>query len=535
MRRVRWRTLSAALIAGGLPVLVFPRIDLGWLAWVVLVPWLALIRSAAVAHEPGTADGGRWADTLRAWRAPALIGWLGGAGYTLASEYWLAPNLTVFFPVAAAIVGVVWAPWAVLTSRMLARASTPAGAVRALIVVPAGWMLVEAARSWPALGGPWNPLGASQWQHPALLGLAAIGAVWLVGAAVVAVNTGVLLLIVGSGLKARVLAALVIVLALVAGPCWFALHKPSGSGTARIALIQPGLTPPGPAQRLDASAALTANLASAGAAARPDLVVWGESSVGYDLDSHPQILARLTALSNTIRAPLLVDVDASRPDASIAKVSVLLDAHGVVGQYTKTRLVPFGEYIPLRPLLGWLHLVSKAASVNRTKGTGLTVLTAGGIRFGPLTCFESSFPDMARTVVVRGAQLVVYQSSTSSFQGSYAQEQQAALLAVRAAETGRPVVQAALTGDSTAYDAAGRRIAILPSTARQSLTVTVPLATSDTPYDRFGNTLLLVPLLIVAAVIVDEWRRSAKAHSGSTTSRSTRSRLRLRIDSDRPG
>src|SRR6185437_1910779 len=326
VRQVRWRSSSAALLAGGLPVLVFPRIDLGWLAWVVLTPWLALIRSAAAASEPIATCGRRWADTLRAWRAPALIGWLGGAGYTLASEYWLAPNLTVFFPVAAAIVGAVWAPWAVLTSRMLARATTPTGAVRALIIIPAGWMLVEAARSWPVLGGPWNPLGASQWQHPAQLGLAAIGAVWLVGAAVVAVNTGVLLLVAGSNRTARALAALVIVLALVAGPCWFALHKPSGSGTARIALIQPGLTPPDPARRLDASAALSANLALSAAATRPDLVVWGESSVGYDLDSHPQILARLTALSNAMRAPLLVDVDATRSDGSIAKVSVLLDA-----------------------------------------------------------------------------------------------------------------------------------------------------------------------------------------------------------------
>jgi apolipoprotein N-acyltransferase len=103
---------------------------------------------------------------------------------------------------------------------------------------------------------------------------------------------------------------------------------------------------------IDASAALTTNLASSAASTRPDLIVWGESSVGYDLDSHPQILARLTALSHTMRTPLLVDIDATGPDGSIAKVSVLLDAHGIVGQYAKTRLVPFGEYIPLRPLLG---------------------------------------------------------------------------------------------------------------------------------------------------------------------------------------
>ena len=484
----RWRTRIAALLAGGLAVLVFPRIDLGWLAWVVLVPWLALIRAAAT------------------WRRAALVGWFGGTGYTLAGEYWLAPNLTVFFPVAAALVGLIWAPWAALAHRELARADTGYGAARALVTVPAGWMLVEAARSWPMLGGPWNPLGESQWRHPAMLGLAAIGAVWLVSGAVVAVNTAVLLLWTGA-LPVRIAAVAAAALALAAGPCWFALHEPSGAGTVRVALVQPGVNPD-PARRLNASAALTQRMVTPDGGARPDLVVWGESSVAYDLGTHPQIQARLTALSRAVGAPLLADIDATRPDGSIAKVSVLLDARGVEGEYIKTRLVPFGEYVPLRPVLGWLHLVSKAASVNRTPGTGPAVLRAGDTRIGPLTCFESSFPDMARTVAVRGAQLIVYQSSTSTFQGSFAQEQQAALLAVRAAETGRPVVQAALSGDSAAYDAAGRRLGSLPSAARQTLMVNVPLAATETPYDRFGNTLLLIPLFVIAAAIgVDEYRR----------------------------
>ncbi|MBS2962250.1 apolipoprotein N-acyltransferase [Actinocrinis puniceicyclus] len=492
-RLARWRPRVAALFAGAAAVLVFPRIGLDWLAWVVLVPWLALLRGA------------------RDWRQAAVAGWLGGAGYLLACEYWLAPDLTAFFPVAVALVGLLWAPWAVLTRRLLSQADTLPGALRALVAVPAGWTLVEAARSWPVLGGAWNPLGASQWRHPAVLGLAALGAVWLVGAAVVAVNTAVLLLLTGRRATRAAAGAAVFVVS-AAGPCWFALHQPTGTTSARVTLVQPGLDAD-PARRLAAGIALTRQPAAPPRSAGTDLVVWGESSVPYDLSSRPDLRARLAALSGAIGAPLLVDVDATRRDGSIAKVSVLLDRRGITGQYIKTRLVPFGEYVPLRSALGWLHLVSKAAAVNRTAGTGPVVLrTAAGLPIGPLTCFESSFPDMARTLAVRGARLVVYQSSTSTFQGSYVQDQQASLLALRAAETGRPVVQAALTGDSAAYDAAGRRLGVLPSTARGTLTVAVPLAARETPYDRFGNTLLFIPLLgVVAAICSLPIRASSRA------------------------
>ena len=118
-------------------------------------------------------------------------------------------------------------------------------------------------------------------------------------------------------------------------------------------------------------------------------------------------------------------------------------------------------------------------------------------------CFESAFPDMSRALVRRGAQVVVVQSSTSTFQHTSAPEQHASLAAFRAAETGRPVVQATLTGVSVAYDAQGRQVGRqLGKNDRTATEYRMPLATGSTLYDRWGNwlpTLCCLLLLVSAA------------------------------------
>jgi predicted amidohydrolase len=136
----------------------------------------------------------------------------------------------------------------------------------------------------------------------------------------------------------------------------------------------------------------------------------------------------------------------------ISKSAILIHPDGTRQRYVKTRLVPFGEYIPFRSAFGWLSRVSRAAGQDRVPGTGPLTMRLDGTTVGPLICFESAFPDLGREVTNLGAQVLVYQSSTSSFQQSWAPPQHASLAAVRAAETGRPAVQAALTGVSAAPD-----------------------------------------------------------------------------------
>src|SRR5258708_30514725 len=82
------------------------------------------------------------------------------------------------------------------------------------------------------------------------------------------------------------------------------------------------------------------------------------------------------------------------------------------------------------------------------------------LNFGILICFESSFPDMSRVDASRGAQVLIYQTSDSTFQGSWAPEQHASLAAGRAAQTGRPSLHAAPPGHSSPLHS---RRAALPS------------------------------------------------------------------------
>ena len=173
--------------------------------------------------------------------------------------------------------------------------------------------------------------------------------------------------------------------------------------------------------------------------------------------------------------------------------------------------MPFGEYIPFRQQLGWLTKISRAAASNMIPGTGAHLLypvdRAGKpLPIGVLICFESAFPDMSRVDTDLGAQLIVYQSATSTFQGTWGPDQHASLSAVRAAETGRPAVQAALTGVTAAFDARGRLLAWMGQSSHGVVSVRLglPAASAKTFYDRAGDYVpwSAVGIVILAALVM---------------------------------
>ena len=237
-------------------------------------------------------------------------------------------------------------------------------------------------------------------------------------------------------------------------------------------------------------------------------MVWGESSVGVDLTSHPDTVARLVELRRQVGADLLVNVDARAADGGIYKSSVLIGPAGVRGSYAKTRLVPFGEYVPLRSLLGWATRHTKAAGEDRRRGDGPVVLHTESLTVGPLISFETTFSDLPRRLVRLGADLLAYQSSTSSYQGSWAQPQLASMAAVHAVEVGHPAVHAGLSGVSSAFDARGRKLGWLPDADRGVLVVDVPLDSRTTFYDRLGDWPIVLALLVFTAWCARSARRS---------------------------
>ena len=524
---VRWM----AFLAGGVPaILVFPGPSLSYLAWFALVPGMVLFTRAATTREA------------------VARGWWFGAGYLIAILQWMTPEIGPGIVLIGAIFGCMWAPFAVAVNRLLKPPVSWPRALAALVVVPSAWLIPEWIRSYQGLGGPWGLYGASQWQHPAVLALATVGGVWLVSVALLIANSGLLLLIgairpavlapatqaVPAPQAVRRRAALAaagvgaFVIAAGAGPVAFALTPPFPTvRQATVALVQPGEVSD-PAQRVDASETLTREFSSGSALAKdhPDLIVWSESSVAYDLALDSTLLGGIEKLSAQDQTEILVSQDSTipGPDGGQEKVAVLVSPQGIQGRYVKTRLVPFGEYIPFRQQLGWLTKISKAASSNMIPGTGAHTLTVtsptGAVKpldVGVLVCFESAFPDMSRVETNQGAQLIVYQSATPTFQGTWGPDQHASLAAIRAAETGRPVAQAALTGDTVAFDARGRQIAWLGQDSQGVITVTfnLPAQADKTFYDQAGDYVMwsAVGITALAALVMLVRRRHFLANT----------------------
>ncbi|MFH8803202.1 apolipoprotein N-acyltransferase [Streptomyces sp. NPDC017936] len=510
-----WRRSAVAALAGALPVPAFPAPALWWWAFLALVPWILLARSAPTG------------------RRAAYDGWSGGFGFMLAMHLWLLPNLHVFTLVIAALLGALWAPWGRLVRRFLGGAPAPGRACAALVVLPSGWLAVELVRSWQGLGGPWGMLGASQWQVEPALRLASVGGVWLLSFLVVAVNVAVAVLVAVPAHRVPAVAGLVAT-AAAASAAWVWAPRPDADGRqARIAVVQPGVVT-GPDRRFDREEQLTRRLVGQDV----DLIVWGESSVGHDLGDRPDLARRLTALSRATGADILVNVDARRSDRpGIYKSSVLVGPDGPTGdRYDKMRLVPFGEYIPARSLLGWATSVGKAAGEDRRRGTEQVVMDAApGLRIGPMVCFETAFPDMSRHLAEDGAAVLVAQSSTSTFQRSWAPAQHASLGALRAAETGRPFVHATLTGVSAVYDANGRRVGPwLGTDASTSAVHEVPLARGTTLYVRFGDWPAHTALVVLAAVCLAEGARAVRQRRNAPAPRVPPART-VRESPARPG
>ncbi|MGW2563698.1 apolipoprotein N-acyltransferase [Streptomyces sp. NPDC001514] len=509
-----WWRGAAVFAAGALPALAFPAPGLWWFAYVALVPWLLLIRTAPTG------------------RRAAVDGWLGGTGFMLAMHHWLTPNLHVFILLIAALLGVLSAPWGWLVRSMLGGAGGPGGpggapsagrAAAAIAVVPSGWLMVELVRSWEGLGGPWGLLGASQWEVPPALRLASVGGVWLVSLLVVAVNTAVTLLVALPTARVPAVAG-VCACALAVGAVWLWSPRPERSGEVfRVAVVQPGVINGvgGADRRFARGEQLTRELAGRDV----DLVVWGESSVGADLAARPGYAARLAAVSRAVGADVLVNVDARRSDRpGIFKSSVLVGPDGPTGdRYDKMRLVPFGEYVPARAVLGWATSVGKAAGEDRMRGSRQFVMVLpdgegrAGLRVGPMVCFESAFPDMSRRLVRSGTQLLVAQSATSTFQASWAPAQHASLAALRAAETGRPMVHATLTGVSAVYGPEGEPVGErLGTDASASAVYEVPLAGGTTPYVRVGDWPVYGALAVLAALCAAEGLRALRKPAPET-------------------
>jgi apolipoprotein N-acyltransferase len=156
-------------------------------------------------------------------------------------------------------------------------------------------------------------------------------------------------------------------------------------------------------------------------------------------------------------------------------------------RYTKRHPVPYGEYIPFRGSLipstyGKLRLVPR----DMARGTGLEPLRVGEVRVADAICFDVAYDEGIAGQVARGAELVTVQTSNAMFSRTGQLAQQFEISRLRAQETGRWVVVAAINGISGIVRPDGSVVASVPARGQEVLVETVGLSSTLTPAVRLG-------------------------------------------------
>jgi apolipoprotein N-acyltransferase len=181
-------------------------------------------------------------------------------------------------------------------------------------------------------------------------------------------------------------------------------------------------------------------------------------------------------------------------------VFALASGGTIVGRYDKAHLVPYGEYLPMRPLLSAIGLSRLApGNVDFASGPGPRSLDLGRWgKVGMQICYEIIF---SGHVVDRGNRPdVIFNPSNDAWFGRWGPPQHLAQARLRAAEEGLPVVRSTPTGISALIDARGRIVESIGWRQAGVIDAALPPPSlSPTPFARAGN---IIPLLLAAALLI---------------------------------
>jgi apolipoprotein N-acyltransferase len=258
---------------------------------------------------------------------------------------------------------------------------------------------------------------------------------------------------------------------------------------------------------MDQYAGLTREAAEQGAT----LIVWPETSLPGELSFDNELLIQVGLLALETGAWLVIgsnDHD-DRDGREFNRAFLVGPPGGPLGSYAKVRLVPFGEFVPLRALLPFLERLH-VRPFSLSPGPGFVPLRAGPHTFGALICFESSFPEVSRALVRSGADLLLELTNDTWFGRTPAAAQHAAMGPLRAVETRRGLARAVTTGISQLIDPYGRVIGSIGLFETGYLVAPLPLGKGQTPYVRWGDWPAYAAALLVAALLLWRGRPTAR-------------------------
>jgi apolipoprotein N-acyltransferase len=332
----------------------------------------------------------------------------------------------------------------------------------AMLGLAGAWVIVEWTRTWLFGGFPWMPLAATQYERISVLQIAAYTGAGGVSFVLVAVNIGIaayahrLFLEGETGLRRRsqeFLLALFLLLVCLS----IQVQETTNQAVyripfARVAFVQPYI--PARVKWVPSEAPGIVNVLESttleAGATHPDIILWPESTTPWPVNSDPSMRRFVEQLAAQSKAYMLIGADATERTDPAHEIwhnsAFVVDPQlGLqTAYYSKQKLVPFGEYVPLRPIFGWIDKfvpLENDASPGDSSMPLVVPLDTGAVAVGVLICYEDIFPSVAREEARLGADALAVLTNDAWYGEAGAAYQHAASSVLRAVETRRPVLR----------------------------------------------------------------------------------------------
>ncbi|MDP2112007.1 MAG: apolipoprotein N-acyltransferase [Thiobacillus sp.] len=431
-------------------------------------------------------------------RAGFIVGLTWGLGFFITGVSWVYVSLSVHGGMAAWLAALA----TFLFCAVLALFPAAVGALqvrwpvspalRLLLLMPLAWGVTEWVRGWLFTGFPWLVAGYSQVPASPLAGYAPLVGVYGVSFLLALIAALLAWVVTTRGRHApRAWAAVAIVALGVGGQALrgVAWTTPDGAPTT-VALLQ-GNIPQDLKWQPEKAQATLESYARMATASPAQLIVLPETALPlFESDLPDSYRAGLASLGRKNGGDVLTGV----PTGSLAGAyynSVISLGAAPSQRYHKVHLVPFGEYIPLKAVWGWVIKVLHIPLSDFARGAvDQRPLAIGGQRVAANICYEDAFGEEIIRQLPE-ASVLVNVSNLAWFGDSFAPWQHAQMSQMRALETGRMMLRATNTGVTAIIDARGHVLASLPPFTTGSLSGEIQGYAGSTPYVRWGNAPVL--------------------------------------------